>query len=193
MRRTIELSDSRCIHKVRMNRTLFRKLCELLVSEGGLNGTDDVGIDEMVMIFLVTIGHNVKNRILQQDFCRSGQTISKVFHKVLRSILRLHPILIPQPTPIPENSDDAKWKFFKGCLGALDGTHIKVRVRLEDQPRYRDRKGTVSMNVLGVCNSNLEFVYCLAGWEGSAHDGKVLRDALLRPNGLRVPKGTYYL
>ncbi|CAL1354467.1 unnamed protein product [Linum trigynum] len=193
MRRTLELSDSRCIHKLRMNRTLFRKLCELLVSEGGLNGTDDVGIDEMVMIFLVTIGHNVKNRILQQDFCRSGQTISKVFHMVLRSILRLHPILIPQPTPIPENSDDAKWKFFKGCLGALDGTHIKVRVRLEDQPRYRDRKGTVSMNVLGVCNSNLEFVYCLAGWEGSAHDGKVLRDALLRPNGLRVPKGTYYL
>ncbi|CAN1816445.1 hypothetical protein LINPERHAP1_LOCUS27773 [Linum perenne] len=31
-------------------------------------------------------------------------------------------------------------------------------------------------------------MYCLAGWEGSAHDGRVLRDALSRPNGLRVPK-----
>ncbi|CAL1356169.1 unnamed protein product [Linum trigynum] len=49
------------------------------------------------------------------------------------------------------------------------------------------------MNVLGVVNQNVEFMYCLASWEGSAHDGKVLRDALLRPNGLRVPKGTYYL
>ncbi|CAI0458559.1 unnamed protein product [Linum tenue] len=45
------------------------------------------------------------------------------------------------------------------------------------------------MNVLGVVNQNVEFLYCLDGWEGSAHDGKVLRDALLRPNGLRVPKG----
>ncbi|CAN1316811.1 Protein ALP1-like [Linum perenne] len=36
-------------------------------------------------------------------------------------------------------------------------------------------------------------MYCLAGWEGSAHDGRVLRDALSRPNGLRVPKGSYYL
>ncbi|CAN1158144.1 hypothetical protein LINPERHAP2_LOCUS21969 [Linum perenne] len=32
-------------------------------------------------------------------------------------------------------------------------------------------------------------MYCLAGWEGSAHDARVLRDALARPNGLKVPKG----
>ncbi|CAI0547486.1 unnamed protein product, partial [Linum tenue] len=188
MRRIIGLSDTHCINKVRMNRTLFRRLCDLLVSEGGLKGTDNVDIDEMVMIFLITIGHNAKNRTLQLDFCRSGQTISKVFHKVLHGVLRLHHILLPQPEPVPENSEDVKWKYFKGCLGALDGTHIKVRVRNEDQPRYRDRKGTISMNVLGVVNQNVEFLYCLAGWEGSAHDGKVLRDALLRPNGLRVPK-----
>ncbi|CAN1335777.1 Protein ALP1-like, partial [Linum perenne] len=31
------------------------------------------------------------------------------------------------------------------------------------------------INVLGVCNPNLEFIYCLSGWEGSAHDGRVLR------------------
>ncbi|CAN1334898.1 Protein ALP1-like [Linum perenne] len=40
---------------------------------------------------------------------------------------------------------------------------------------------------------NMEFIYCLAGWEGSAHDGRVLRDAITRSNGLRVPKGQYYL
>ncbi|CAN1243190.1 hypothetical protein LINPERPRIM_LOCUS5588 [Linum perenne] len=32
-------------------------------------------------------------------------------------------------------------------------------------------------------------MYCLAGWEGSTHDARVLRDALCRPNGLKVPKG----
>ncbi|CAN1286938.1 hypothetical protein LINPERPRIM_LOCUS19455 [Linum perenne] len=46
------------------------------------------------------------------------------------------------------------------------------------------------MNVLGVCNSDMEFIYTLAGWEGSAHDGRVLRDALIRPNGLKVSKGS---
>ncbi|CAN1187739.1 hypothetical protein LINPERHAP1_LOCUS27981, partial [Linum perenne] len=45
------------------------------------------------------------------------------------------------------------------------------------------------INVLAVCNQNLQFTYCLAGWEGSAHDSRVLRDALSRAGGFRVPEG----
>ena len=59
----------------------------------------------------------------------------------------------------------------------------------EDRARYRTRKGSIAMNVLGVCNPNLEFIYVQPGWEGSAHDGRVLRDAITRPNGLKVPLG----
>ncbi|CAN1248262.1 hypothetical protein LINPERPRIM_LOCUS6666, partial [Linum perenne] len=66
---------------------------------------------------------------------------------------------------------------------------VKVCANIADQPRYRNRKGEVSINVLGVCNPSAEFIYYLAGWEGSDHDGRVLRDALSRPNGLKVPKG----
>jgi len=36
---------------------------------------------------------------------------------------------------------------------------------------------------------DLRFTYVLAGWEGTAHDALVLRDALERENGLRVPQG----
>ncbi|XP_047983541.1 uncharacterized protein LOC125224221 isoform X1 [Salvia hispanica] len=39
----------------------------------------------------------------------------------------------------------------------------------------------------------MQFVYILPGWEGSAGDSRVLRDALSRPNGFRVPQGCYYL
>ncbi|KAK6781131.1 hypothetical protein RDI58_023315 [Solanum bulbocastanum] len=31
------------------------------------------------------------------------------------------------------------------------------------------------------------------GWEGSAADGRVLRDIIVRRNGLKVPRGNYYL
>uniref|UniRef100_A0A803KZB5 DDE Tnp4 domain-containing protein n=1 Tax=Chenopodium quinoa TaxID=63459 RepID=A0A803KZB5_CHEQI len=77
----------------------------------------------------------------------------------------------------------------QNCLGALDGTFIKVHVPNEDRGRYRTRKGNLAMNVLGVCTPNMEFVFVLPGWEGSAHDGRVLRDAISRPNGLKVPQG----
>ncbi|CAN1128151.1 hypothetical protein LINPERHAP2_LOCUS4447 [Linum perenne] len=103
-------------------------------------------------------------------------------------MLKLNHILLKKPEPIPDNSNDVKWRHFKNCLGALDGSHINVRVPLDMQTRYRDRKGNTSINILGVCTPKLEFIYCLSGWEGSAHDGRVLRDALARPNGLKVPE-----
>ncbi|CAA0837915.1 Unknown protein, partial [Striga hermonthica] len=80
-----------------------------------------------------------------------------------------------------------------GCLGALNGTYINVRVPSKDRGRYRNRKGQVSVNVLGVCDRNMNFVYMLCGWEGSAADNRVLRDAITRANSLRVPNGQYYL
>ena len=36
---------------------------------------------------------------------------------------------------------------------------------------------------------DMQFIYVLPGWEGSAHDGRVLRDAVTRRTGLKVPQG----
>uniref|UniRef100_A0A803MP58 DDE Tnp4 domain-containing protein n=1 Tax=Chenopodium quinoa TaxID=63459 RepID=A0A803MP58_CHEQI len=121
-------------------------------------------------------------------FYRSGETISKQFHACLLAILKLLNILLKKPTPIQEDYDDERWKYFKNSLGALDGIMILVNVPCEDRSKYRTRKGTLAMNVLGVCSPEMEFIYVLPGWKGSAHDGRILRDAISRPNGLKVPK-----
>ncbi|CAN1725597.1 hypothetical protein LINPERHAP1_LOCUS158 [Linum perenne] len=66
---------------------------------------------------------------------------------------------------------------------------VTVMTTNASQARYRTRKGTTAIHVLDVCNQNLKFIYCLVGWEGSTHDSRVLRDALSRSGGLRVPTG----
>nr|XP_025625427.1 protein ALP1-like [Arachis hypogaea] len=73
------------------------------------------------------------------------------------------------------------------CLGTLDGTHIKVNVLEADKSRYHNRKGDITTNVLGVVAPDMQFIYVLAGWEGSTADSRVLRDALFR-NGFSVPQ-----
>ncbi|KAK4404538.1 hypothetical protein Sango_0822400 [Sesamum angolense] len=79
---------------------------------------------------------------------------------------------------------------FDGMVqGALDGTLIGVRVPEYEKGRYRTRKGQVAVNVLCVCNPNMQFIFVPSGWEGSAADNRVLRDAVHRPNGLRLPIG----
>ena len=72
-------------------------------------------------------------------------------------------------------------------MDALDGTYIKVHVLIVDRPRYRTGKYEIATNILGVCTLDMQFIYVLPGWEGSAIDSKVLRDAISRKNDLKIP------
>ena len=72
-------------------------------------------------------------------------------------------------------------------MGALDGTYIKVNVKSTNKPRYRSRKNEIATNILGVCTLDMQFVYVLPGRDGSTVDGRVLRDAISRRNGLKIP------
>jgi len=99
----------------------------------------------------------------------------------------------PNPQDIPtEISSNPKFSpFFDDCIGAIDGSHIPAVVEESEQNAFRNHKGFISQNVLGVVNFDLTFQFLLAGWEGTAHDGKVLRDALSK--GFKIPPGKYYL
>ncbi|XP_073286067.1 uncharacterized protein [Primulina huaijiensis] len=191
--RIIEIGDVQCVVNLRMNRNAFAHLCYLLTTVGGLVESRYVRIQEKVAMFLSILAHHKKNRITGHDFMRSGHTISIHFHEVLRSILKLHPILLAKPIPVDDNCTNETWKWFKGCLGALDGTYVSVHVPTSEKPKYRTRKGTISVNVLGVCNRDMNFIYALTGWEGSAADARVIRDAVNRDGGLKIQRGCYYL
>ncbi|XP_038711785.1 uncharacterized protein LOC120005978 [Tripterygium wilfordii] len=83
--------------------------------------------------------------------------------------------------------------FHKNCLGALDGTYMKLRLPEGAKTKYRTRKGELATNVLLVCTRDMQFVYALPGWEGSAANSRILRDAISRRNALKIPNGYYYL
>ncbi|KAI4366419.1 hypothetical protein MLD38_022300 [Melastoma candidum] len=97
--------------------------------------------------------------------------------------------MLAKAVPIRQNSSDDRWKFFDNCLGALDGTYIRIRVPGSDKPRYWTYKGEIAINILGVCTLDAQFSFVFPSWEGSAADGKVLRDAMSRRFGLKVPHG----
>ncbi|PPE01752.1 hypothetical protein GOBAR_DD01191 [Gossypium barbadense] len=140
----------------------------------GLKSSRFMLVDEQVAMFLHIISHHLKNRVIKHHFRMSGETISRAFHSVLNAVIRLQDVLFKKPEPITTDSSDTRWKWFKNCLGALDGTHIKIRVPTVDKPRYRTRKGDIATNMLGVCTPEMQFVYVLLGWEGSVADGRII-------------------
>ncbi|KAL8535514.1 hypothetical protein ACS0TY_011226 [Phlomoides rotata] len=75
----------------------------------------------------------------------------------------------------------------------IDRSFLSVTIPRTDQPRYQNRKGQVSVNILVVCDVNMNFIYVLTGWEGSANDSRVLRDDVNKNPGFHVPRGNYYI
>ena len=76
-------------------------------------------------------------------------------------------------------------------MGATNGTHVLVIVPGKHRATFLGRKHTTTQNILAAVDFDLRFTYVLAGWEGSAHDALILVDALQRPDGFKVPQGTY--
>ncbi|KAL3506879.1 hypothetical protein ACH5RR_032261 [Cinchona calisaya] len=190
--RLVSENDAACISQLRMDRRTFTILCEMVRDVGGLRDTRNMTLEEIVAMFVYVLAHHKKNRTVAHKFLRSGETVSCNFNQCLLVILKLHHMLLKTPVPISDDCTDDRWKYFKNCLGALDGTLIKVTPPAEHKSRYRTRKPNLATNVLGVCAPDMQFIHVLPTCEGSAHDGRVLRDAISRPNDLKVPQDAGY-
>ncbi|KAL7593145.1 hypothetical protein Lser_V15G34059 [Lactuca serriola] len=87
-------------------------------------------------------------------------------------------------------------QIFPEAIGALYGTLVHVVVPVDQQTHYRRRgKGECYQNVIGICNFDMIFTFVWAGWEGMAHDSKVLKEVAFNPtSGFPFPPpDKYYL
>ncbi|XP_024979053.1 uncharacterized protein LOC112516268 [Cynara cardunculus var. scolymus] len=90
----------------------------------------------------------------------------------------------------------ASTRIERGAIGALDGTLVHAVVPSDQQTRYRGRgRGECYQNVLAICDFNMIFTFVWAGWEGIAHDSRVLREVAFNPtSGFPFPSSNeYYL
>ena len=153
---------------------------------------------QKLLLFLHVCATGIHFRIIRGTFQMSLGTVSRSFHEVLKSLVTLHLDEVKQPAPsagVPRQivADPKRMPFFRSCIGALDGSHIHCFVGGgDDQAPWRNRKGYLSQNVLAVCDFDGNFTYILAGWEGSAHDGRVLTSTREHGFGKSTP-GRYYL
>lgn len=75
---------------------------------------------------------------------------------------------------------------FPNVIGAIDGTHIKIRAPPNDAASYINRKSFPSLNVQLVCDSHGLFTHCYAGEVGSIHDARVFTNSPVA-NFLQMP------
>ena len=111
--RMIHGSDLVCRQNTRMNHRCFTIMCHLLKTIARLTSTEVVDVEEMVAMFLHILAHDVKNRVIQREFMRSSETISRHFNMVLLAVIRLHEELLKKPQPVPNECTDQRWRWFE--------------------------------------------------------------------------------
>ncbi|XP_060204178.1 uncharacterized protein LOC132632317 [Lycium barbarum] len=200
---TLELlsgSSRQCLELMRMSRDAYVRLCQNFRHNGWLTDSKYVSVEEKIAIFLSIIGHNERFVVIKRRFQHSSQMIHKYFHEVLEAMMKFAKEMISSTTFDPNldipGAHKRLRKIFKGAIGALDGTLVHAIVPANQQIIYRGRgKGKCYQNVLGICDFNMGFTYVYAGWEGVAHDARVLTEIISNPeNGFPFPPSNkYYL
>ena len=193
----LELMETRNIHRfhnvARMDKPTFLLLIDLLTTRSNLRNSMFMTAGEKVLIFIhALVGFS--NRQIAERWQHSGSTISIAVHDVAESMLLCQNLFFPVPKQDdpPQVAGNMKFSpYFDNCIGALDGTHIDAVVPISEHGVFRNRKKAISQNVLAVSNFDLTFSYALCGWEGSAHDSRVLDDA--RTKGIPMYPGKFYL
>ncbi|KAH9672626.1 DDE Tnp4 domain-containing protein [Citrus sinensis] len=183
-----------------MNNDVFLRLCTGLEDNYGLKSSRRAYGAEMLGMLLYILGKSVGNRSIMERFQHSGDTMSRYFDNVLDSLCRMFVDLIKLLDPDfiitpKEISEDSRYiHYFKDCIGAIDGVHIPASISSEDRILFIGRRGTPTQNVMAVCRFDMQFIFTVAGWEGSAHDARVFQTTITNPafNYPNPPPSLYF-
>ncbi|KAI7945481.1 hypothetical protein MJO29_011869 [Puccinia striiformis f. sp. tritici] len=169
VRHMLSGNERRAQAMFRMSINVFHECSEELEAIDHKPASKLLSMDEQLAIFLYIVGQNATNRQTQDCFQHSGKTISKVFHHIIFLILQLRLKYIVAPDPKFTHKvilDNPKFSpFLNSCLGAMDGCHVQACVPEHLTGPYRNRKGTLAQNVLGVVDFNMKFTYLMVGPE----------------------------
>lgn len=167
---------------IRMTPRAFLELCVMLERNGGLPPTRWSSVEDQFAKSLYILTHNVRNQKVSFWFRRSSDTVRLHFHKFVAPIIGLGEKFIVQPNVsiIPHEILNKRkfFPYFKDCVGAIDVTHIRVRVSPLDAPGFHGQKEFPTQNVLALCKFDLKFTYVFLVWEGTMSDSRIIKNAL---------------
>jgi hypothetical protein len=117
--RIYNYNDIECIAMLRMRRTLFLRLCNLLrmrnLLADNLNNLNS-GVEEQVAMFLHIVVHNQRFRVVHQTWRRSIETMHRHFKEVLYAVGELRQDMIRAPsndTPLKISNSPRWYPYFK--------------------------------------------------------------------------------
>lgn len=173
-----EMSDTEFRKNFRLSRAAFGKLLQRVDPEVRKEETfagNTVSVERRLALTLYFLGQGTNYRTLANQFGVGISTVCQIVKETARAIQNtLISELVKFPTSDAELLVAMKTFDFPKCVGAIDGTHIKIK-KPKFGTDFYNRKGYYSILLQGVCDGNGKFTSISCGHPGSIHDARMLK------------------
>ncbi|XP_022541012.2 putative nuclease HARBI1 [Astyanax mexicanus] len=136
-----------------------------------------------VLIYVYWLAHGLSYRVVSHVFNVPKSTIHRIVHIIAQKIwINLkQAISFPQPEELHAVGQGfvqlSGTRAFRNVVGAIDGSHIRIKPPQHHQIDYLNYKGFYSLNMQAICDSNGRFLDIFIGYPGSVHDTRVMKNS----------------
>ncbi|KAL0014537.1 hypothetical protein SO802_001606 [Lithocarpus litseifolius] len=156
-----------CYELFRMDRPTFTRFRNYLRTHKFLTNSCWITVEEAVGMFLLIVGHNVRIRVIEDRLQHSTETVDRQIKEILRAICRLGKFIIrpSQSNEVhPRIANNTKFfPYFKKCIGTIDGTYISAWAPTSKLVSYKNRKATITHNIMCACDFDMKFTFVYTG------------------------------
>lgn len=170
------LDDTDIVRKYRLARPIIYDLCRRFQNDlqraTARSRAFPVSLQIMVALRFYATG---SFQMVNADVHNVSRTsVSKITKDVTQCLVGVCREFVVMPTDVAELRTIMhgfyEYANFPNVVGAVDGTHIRIKAPSTDEHLYVNRKNYHSINVQGVCNSQMKFLNIVARWPGATHD-----------------------
>lgn len=138
-----------------------------------------------VLIYVYWLAHGLSYIVVARVFNVPKSTVHRVVHKVANYICRnlRRAVALPQAAELAAVGQGfaqlSGSPAFTNVVGAIDGSHIRIKPPARHRIDYLNYKGFYSINMQAVCDSTGRFLDIFVGYPGSVHDTRVMKNSSL--------------
>ncbi|XP_062541418.1 uncharacterized protein LOC134209449 [Armigeres subalbatus] len=195
MKKILKHDSNAVKENLRVSVCVFRKIISLMpYKRSGWEREVELSV------FLYWVASGTSYRVTGVSFDIPRTTVKRICTKMLTfviDVLMMQVIKYPLDGELGEIGAGfcarAKTGIFERAVGAIDGTHIRIKCPPALHDQYINRKLDYSIQCQSVCDSKQKFVDVCVGYPGSVHDTRVLYNSPLYYRRLYPPPGYYLL
>ena len=170
----------------RIGKDTFDYLCETVYNYVVKDETqlrETIPVAKRVAISLWWLAHGGSYHVVGQRFGISSSIVGRITKDFVGALVHLRDNFISWPKT--ENECRSAIRSFQdlsslpNVLAAVDGTHVKIIAPENSAVDFFNRKQQYSIACQGVCDGKLKFLSMSAGYPGSVHDSRMLRNSWL--------------